>query len=81
MALAGSLGGGRERVEAPWAKLLQAGRLASAEGDVWNALLNATFEIQTGDDWEVEITRIIGSVELGRDEVVRVLKRRADCDR
>jgi RAD50-interacting protein 1 len=81
VALGGSLNGGRERVEMPWAKLLQAGKLASAEGDVWNALLDATFETQTGEDWEVKMTRIVGSVELGRDEVARVLKRRADCDR
>ena len=81
VALAGSLSGGRERVDAPWVKLLQAGRLASAEDDVWNALLNATFGTQTGEDWETEMTRIVGSVELGRDEVARVLKRRADCDR
>jgi RAD50-interacting protein 1 len=81
VALLGSLSGGRERIELPWGKLLQAGKLASAEGDVWNALLEATFKTQTGGDWEMEMTRIVGSVELGRDEVARVLKRRADCDR
>ena len=81
VALAGSLSGGRERIDAPWVKLLQAGRLACAEGDVWGALLDATFEAQTEEEWEREMTRIVGSVELGRDEVVRVLKRRADCDR
>lgn len=81
VVLAGSLGGGRERIEAPWAKLLQAGKLASAEGEVWNALLDATFEARTVENWEVEMTRIVGAVELGREEVARVLKRREDCDR
>lgn len=81
MVLAGSLSGGRERIEAPWAKLLQAGKLASAEGEVWNALLDATFEARTVENWEVEMTRIVGAVELGREEVARVLKRREDCDR
>jgi hypothetical protein len=81
VALAGSLSGGRERIEAPWAKLLQAGKLASAEGNVWHALLDATFDTHTGVDWETEITSIVGSLELGRDEVARVLKRRADFNR
>jgi hypothetical protein len=81
VALAGSLSGGRERIEAPWAKLLQAGKLASAEGGVWHALLDTTFDTHTGVDWEAEITSIVGSLELGRDEVARVLKRRADFDR
>ncbi|KAF8225806.1 hypothetical protein L208DRAFT_1425343 [Tricholoma matsutake] len=80
VALAGSLSGGQERIEAPWAKLLQAGKLASAEGDMWNALLGVVFGTQSGEDWEVGMTQIVGSVELGRDEVARVLKRRVDCD-
>ena len=81
VALAGSLGAGRERVEAPWAKLLQAGKMASADGDVWNAVLSVTFNTSTVEDWEAAMTQIVGSVELGRDEAIRILKRREECDR
>jgi hypothetical protein len=81
VALAGSLGGGRERVEAPWARLLQAAKIASAEGDVWVSLLDVTFDTTRVEGWEAEMIQIVGSVELGREEVIRILKRRKECER
>ncbi|KAF8058265.1 TIP-1 family-domain-containing protein [Lyophyllum atratum] len=80
-ALGGGLPGGRARVEAPWTKLLQAGSLASAEGDTWAAIVEVTFGTQTDEEWELAMTPAIGSVELGRAEVIRTLRRREDCDR
>ncbi|KAG5650284.1 hypothetical protein H0H81_012762 [Sphagnurus paluster] len=80
-ALGGSLPSGRAGVEAPWMKLLQAACLASAEGDTWVAFVETTFGTSNDDDWEFAMEEALGSVELGREEVVRVLRRREDCDR
>lgn len=80
-ALGGGLGGGQERVDAPWGKLLQAARLASAEGELLAAILDATFGSQTEEEWENSMAQITGPVEMGREEVARILKRRSDSDR
>lgn len=80
-ALGGGLGGGRARIEAPWTKLLQAGSLASIEGDVLANIVDVTFGPQSDDEWDRTVTQIVGSLELSRDEVVRTLRRRQDCNR
>ena len=78
-ALAGVLGGGRQRVEAPWAKLLQAGRLIGADGTAWDSITNTTFGIASEEDWENLMLETTNHVELGREDVCRLLRRRDDC--
>ncbi|KAJ2919243.1 hypothetical protein MD484_g1120, partial [Candolleomyces efflorescens] len=78
-ALAGVLGGGRQRVEAPWTKLLQAGRLAGAIGSAWETITNATFGTAGEEDWEKAMLETTGLVEMTREDVSRLLRRRDDC--
>jgi hypothetical protein len=79
--LGGGLGGGKARVDAPWGKLFQAAKLASAEGDVWSTIVDVTFSSKTEEEWEAAMAQITGSVEMTREEVATILKRRSDCDR
>ncbi|KAF7340034.1 hypothetical protein MVEN_01921300 [Mycena venus] len=74
--LGGALSGGRNRVEAPWLKLLQAGRLVGLEGDVWDKVGRVTFGTQDQTEWEDLMLEITGSSELPREEVQRILKSR-----
>ncbi|RDB28861.1 RAD50-interacting protein 1 [Hypsizygus marmoreus] len=78
-ALGGSLSGGRARVEAPWIKLMQASRLASADGETWTTLVDVTFGTHADEEWETSIVDLVGSAELSREEVMRTLRRREDC--
>ncbi|KIY65897.1 hypothetical protein CYLTODRAFT_378693 [Cylindrobasidium torrendii FP15055 ss-10] len=73
-ALSGALGGGRGRVEAPWAKLLQASRVLALEGELWDRLVRAT--MRASDEWEDVVTEITGFNDLGREDVDRILRRR-----
>ncbi|KAF9015481.1 TIP-1 family-domain-containing protein [Cyathus striatus] len=77
--LQGSLGGGKQRVEAPWAKLLQAARLVGTEGEAWNEVVDATFGVQSEETWENIMLKTVGITELDRQETANVLKRRVDC--
>ncbi|KAK0465211.1 TIP-1 family-domain-containing protein [Desarmillaria tabescens] len=74
--LAGALGGGRNRVEAPWSKLLEAGRLIAAEGPAWDKAVDFTFGAKSEDQWDAAMVEITGFSELSREEVGRVLRRR-----
>lgn len=80
-ALDGALGGGKARVETPWAKLLQAANLVSSEGDIWIAALNFTFGAMSDTEWAEAMSQIFSSIELARDEVAIILRQRVDCDR
>ncbi|KAJ7356913.1 TIP-1 family-domain-containing protein [Mycena albidolilacea] len=75
--LGGALSGGRNRVEAPWLKLLQAGRLVGLEGEVWERIGRATLT-QEQTEWEDLMLEITGTSELPREEVQRILKSRDD---
>jgi len=77
-ALGGALGGGRNRVTAPWAKLLQAGRIVGADGEVWERITSATFGMSGEEDWENAMQETTGLAELGRQEVTQLLRRRED---
>ncbi|KAG6814039.1 hypothetical protein H0H92_003889 [Tricholoma furcatifolium] len=81
MALGGGLSGGRARIDGPWTKLLQAARLASADGEAWTAVVDVTFGTQSDEAWDNVMTQAVGSLELEREEVVRILRRREDCSR
>ncbi|KAL0071704.1 hypothetical protein AAF712_000626 [Marasmius tenuissimus] len=74
--LGGSLGGGRKRVETPWGKLLQAGRVVVANGEIRDRIAQATFGMMDQEEWESMMTDTTGFQELSRDEVGRILRRR-----
>ena len=76
----GALGGGRQRVQAPWNALLQAGRLVALDGELWEKVVEQTFGSESDCDWENMIVDALGMKELGRDEVGTLLKRREDFD-
>lgn len=75
----GGLPGGRGRVEAPWGKLLQAGRLVGLEGDVWEKIVDSTFGVSTQAEWEEMMRNTTGFSELSREVVGRILRCRDDC--
>lgn len=77
-ALGGVLGGGRKRVEMPWAKLLQAARLVGADGEAWDTITQATFGVHSEEDWEKTMLEATGLAEMGREDVGRLLRRRDD---
>lgn len=75
-ALGGAIGGGRNRVEAPWLKLLEAGRLIGAEGQTWDTAVEITFGVKNEEEWETSMVDLIGFSEISREEVGRLLRRR-----
>ncbi|KAG6817637.1 hypothetical protein H0H87_006265 [Tephrocybe sp. NHM501043] len=81
VALSGGLTGGRARVDAPWMKLLQAASLASTEGEAWSAIVDVTFGTLSDGAWDSAMTQAVGPIELGREEVIKTLRRREDCTR
>ena len=81
VALRGTLGDSKARVETPWRRLLQAGRLLSAEGAVWTAILDATFGMQSNDEWERTVYGHLSPLQLEREDVAKILQMREDCDR
>ncbi|KAK7064595.1 TIP-1 family-domain-containing protein [Favolaschia claudopus] len=75
-ALEGALSGGRNRVEAPWLNLLQAGRLVGLEGEAWERVGLATTLNET--EWHDRMQELTGTDELSREEVERILRCRDD---
>ncbi|KAJ7630533.1 TIP-1 family-domain-containing protein [Roridomyces roridus] len=78
-ALGGALSGGKNRVEAPWLKLLQAGRLVGLEGDAWENVEDDTFGTRGQEEWEDLMLEVTGASEIPRAEVQRIMKSREDC--
>ena len=78
-ALSGSTA--RKRVEAPWLRLLEGGRLVATDGLVWQKLVDGTFGSGDNAEWEVLVERTVGICEMGREEVGQILRTREDCGR
>ncbi|KAJ7596730.1 TIP-1 family-domain-containing protein [Mycena floridula] len=74
--LGGALGGGRNRLEAPWLRLLEAGRLIGADRETWDKAAEATFGAKNEEDWGSAMVEIVGFNEISREEVGRLLRRR-----
>jgi RAD50-interacting protein 1 len=72
---------GRNRVEAPWLKLLQAGRLLALDGQSWNNVIDETFSMGSDDALEECLLEVIGLCEMTRDEVTTIVRLREDCGR
>ncbi|KDQ54870.1 hypothetical protein JAAARDRAFT_160141 [Jaapia argillacea MUCL 33604] len=75
----------RTRVEAPWRRLIQAGRIIGAEGERWKRVVEATVgsggRKMLGDgEWEEEMMDVLGYCELSREEVGQVLRMRVDFE-
>ncbi|KAL0950725.1 hypothetical protein HGRIS_007501 [Hohenbuehelia grisea] len=73
------LGGGRARIEAPWAGLVQASRLVALEGDAWDRVVEATFGTADEEEWRKVMADLTGFSQLSREDVAQVLKCRDDC--
>jgi RAD50-interacting protein 1 len=68
-----------ERVEAPWRRLVQAGRILGAEDQVWAQILKVSFDDLDKEGWEHKITKLIHGAELSREEVRMIARTREDC--
>ncbi|VDB92161.1 unnamed protein product [Peniophora sp. CBMAI 1063] len=64
------------RAEAPWARLVQAGRVVGAEGDVWEGVLRVASGFYGLDNME----EYVGGTELSEEEVGMIVGVRADYD-
>jgi RAD50-interacting protein 1 len=71
------LGWRRDRVAMPWMKLVEAAKLVSVDEDMARAVRETTFGNSLEDAWRDEIIQMLGSCELTRDEMGRVLRRRS----
>ncbi|KAJ3971227.1 TIP-1 family-domain-containing protein [Lentinula raphanica] len=71
-----AFGGSRSRVEAPWLRLIEAGALVDADGEAREKVVDATFGGMDEEEWENVISEVVGSSELNREEVGRILRRR-----
>ena len=78
VALAGRLNGGRHRVEMPWLRLLQAGRLVGLEGADWDSVKMAVLRDMSDEDWTQLMVKIVGISELDKEEVCKAIQRRED---
>lgn len=66
-------------MEAPWAKLLQGARLVGADGDRWNTVTSSTFGTHDEAEWEQVMLDVTGVLEMTREDVHSLLRRREDC--
>lgn len=78
IAISDSRPGGRQRVEAPWSKVLQAGRLVGATAEDWEFIKNATLKGINDDDWGQVMLDKTGLNEMSREYIKQVLDRRQD---
>lgn len=75
-ALAGSAG---VRVDAPWGRLLQAGRILGAEEE-FRELVQSTRRERDEQKWRELMLGLTGEAELSRNEALEVMRLRSDFD-
>jgi RAD50-interacting protein 1 len=68
-----------DRVEVPWRRLVQAGRVLGADDEVWAQILKVSFNDLGQEEWEHSLTELIHGTELSREEVRLIARTREDC--
>ena len=69
-----------ERVEVPWRRLVQAGRILGANDELWEQILRLSFDDQNLDqEWGPLITELVDGADLSREEVRMIARTRDDC--
>jgi hypothetical protein len=74
-----ALPGAGERVEVPWRRLTQAGRVLGADDEVWIQILELSFDDIGIEEWETRVADLIGGAELSREEIRMIARTREDC--
>ncbi|KAF8506878.1 TIP-1 family-domain-containing protein, partial [Russula emetica] len=74
-----ALPGAGERVEVPWRRLIQAGRVLGADDEVWMEILKVSFDDVGLEEWETRMVELMDGVELSREEIRMIARTREDC--
>ncbi len=74
-----ALPGAGGRVEVPWRRLVQAGRVLDADDEVWMRILKASFDDVGLEEWETRMAELVDGVELSREEIRMIARTREDC--
>ena len=74
-----ALPGAGERVEVPWRRLAQAGRILGADDEVWMQIFKLSFDDVGTEEWETRVADLIGGTELSREEIRMIARTREDC--
>lgn len=74
-----ALPGAGERVEVPWRRLIQAGRVLGADDEVWMRILKVSFDDVGLEEWETGMVELMDGVELSREEIRMIARTREDC--
>lgn len=69
------------RADVPWRPLLQAARIVGAQGEQWDAIVDATLGTAADQEWEDAMVQHVGFAKLGREEVGQIIRTRSDCVR
>jgi hypothetical protein len=67
-----------ERVEVPWRRLVQAGRILGANDELWEQILRLAFD-DLEQEWGPRVIELIDGADLSREEVRMIAKTRDDC--
>ncbi|KAI0281623.1 TIP-1 family-domain-containing protein [Russula aff. rugulosa BPL654] len=63
-----ALPGAGERVEVPWRRLVQAGRILGADGELWMRILKLSFDDVGLEEWEARMSREIRMIARTRED-------------
>jgi hypothetical protein len=67
-----------ERVEVPWRRLVQAGRILGANDELWEQILRLAFE-DLEQEWGPRVIELIDGADLSLEEVRMIARTRDDC--